>query len=178
MLTLIEEETERLDRLVTNLLDLSRIEAGLLQPQRQAVDLAELIEFCVGRLQRLVSKVRLEVNVPDDLPMLDADYILLDQVITNLVENAARHSPTDGVIRLAAIAEPPWVVITVSDDGPGVPADQRSVIFETFQASGASAGSGVGLAICKAIVEAHSGTLSVSDSLSGGAEFTVYLPIR
>jgi K+-sensing histidine kinase KdpD len=176
LLEITGDEAERLDRLVANLLSMSRIEAGALQPVLQAAQLDELVTDRVHRLFRVMRDVRVDTDVPSDLPRVDADYTLLDQVITNLLENAVRHSPPLGTVRIAARDVGELVEISISDQGPGIPAEERDWIFEPFRTGTASRSSGVGLAICKAIVEAHGGHICVTDALGGGAQFTFTLP--
>ena len=178
LLDLVGDEAERLDRIVANLLSLSRIEAGALQPDRQAVALDELVAERVKRLKRLFIQVRLQVEIPSELPLVDADYSQLDQVLTNLMENAARHSPPRSTVRVGARERGPMVEVWVSDEGPGVPAFERQRIFEAFRRGEGSASSGVGLAICRAIVEAHGGSIEVSTAPAGGARFSFTLPVR
>lgn len=179
LLDLVGDEAERLDRIVANLLSLSRIEAGALQPDRQAVDLDELITERVGRLGRLFRQVRVECDVPADLPLVDADYSQVDQVVTNLLENAARHAPPRSTVRIVARAGGGHVEVSVADEGPGVAPFERARIFQPFRTGdGGSASSGVGLAICRAIVEAHGGTIDVGPAPGGGARFAFTLPVR
>jgi len=178
LLDLVGDEAERLDRIVTNLLSLSRIEAGALQPDRQAVALDELVAERVRRLAPLFRHVRLQVEMPTDLPLVHADYSQLDQVVTNLLENAARHSPQRSTVRVGARARESVVEVWVADEGVGVAAFDRSRIFEPFQRGEGSASSGVGLAICKAIVEAHGGAIDVGPNPGGGARFSFTVPVR
>ena len=178
LLDLVGDEAERLDRLVANLLSLSRIEAGSLAPERQAVPLEELFTDRVRKLNRVLRNAHVQVDVPFTLPLADADYTLVDQVLTNLLENAARHSPEGGVIRVRAREHDDWIEVSVSDQGPGIdPADEDN-IFEPFARGGGSTSSGVGLAICRAIVEAHGGTISVQRGEGGGARFLFTLPVH
>ena len=183
LLDLVGDEAERLDRIVANLLSLSRIEAGALQPDRQAVVLEELVAERVRRLRRLLTQVRLQVDVPADLPLVNADYTQLDQVLTNLLENAARHAPPRSTVRVGARAKGDMVEVWVSDEGPGVAGFDRERIFQPFRrsertTSGGSGSSGIGLAICKAVVEAHGGTIEVSDAPAGGARFAFTMPVK
>jgi K+-sensing histidine kinase KdpD len=110
--------------------------------------------------------VRVETTLPIGLPLVDADYTLLDQVVTNLLENAVRHSPSDGVIRIGAREVGDLMAISLSDEGEGVPAAARGWIFEPFRSGGGSQSSGIGLAICTAVVEAYGGHVAVSDTRS------------
>ncbi len=178
LLDLVGDEAERLDRIVSNLLSLSRIEAGALQPDRQAVALEELVAERVRRLAPLFRQVRLQVDIPADLPLLDADYSQLDQVVTNLLENAARHSPQRSTVHIGAQARQGMVEVWVADGGIGVAAFDRTRIFEPFRRGEGSASSGVGLAICKAIVEAHGGTIDVVANPGGGARFRFTVPVH
>lgn len=179
LLDLVIEEAERLDRIVGNLLSMSRIEAGALQPEKQAVALDELTGDCVRRLRPIFKRVRVELTFPEDLPLADADYSQLDQVVTNLLENAARYAPPASVVRVRGRAVPPdRVALTVEDEGPGVPRHERERAFTPFERGTGSTGSGVGLAICRAIIEAHGGTITVEDGLTGGARFVVTLPVH
>lgn len=177
LLSLVSDEAERLDRLVANLLSMSRIEAGSFAPDLQAVDLGELLETAVARLRRATRDHRVEVDVPADLPLLHADYTQLDLVVTNLVENATRHSPPRSVIRVGARPAASTVEVWVENRGDGVLAPERTRIFEAFHRSHGSRSSGIGLAICKAVVEAHGGRIGVTDAQGGGARFTFTIPV-
>ncbi len=178
LLDVVADEAERLDRLVANLLSLSRIEAHALVPELQAVDLEELCTDRVRRLSRVLRDVTVETHLPPGLPLVDADYVLLDQVLTNLLENAARHSPPGGTVRIDACERGEMMEVSVSDQGSGVPSSERAQIFEPFRTgSSPQRSSGVGLAICRAIVEAHGGTITIGDA-SPGARFTFTLPLH
>jgi two-component system, OmpR family, sensor histidine kinase KdpD len=178
LLQTVCDEAERLDRIVANLLSLSRIEAGALTPDRQAVALDELIADRLRRLGTLFRDARVQVDVPPDLPLVDGDYTQLDQVVTNLMENAARYAPPASLVRISADERNGMVELRVADEGIGVPDWERRRIFEPFRKGEGSRSSGVGLAICKAIVEAHGGTIDVERTVGGGATFAVCLPVR
>ena len=177
LLALVSDEAERLDRLVANLLSMSRVEAGSFAPDRQAVELPELLDATVERLRRMTREHRVELDLPADLPLVDADYTQLDLVVTNLLENAARHSRPRATIRVGARAQGTMVEVWVENQGDNVIATERSRIFEAFHRSHGSRSSGIGLAICKAVVEAHGGTIAVSDAQGGGARFTFTMPV-
>jgi two-component system sensor histidine kinase KdpD len=177
LLDLVLDEAERLDRIVGNLLSLSRIEAGAFQPRRQAVDVGELVHECLERLSRPLRHMRLEIEIPEALPLVDADYSQLDQVVTNLLENAARHASTGAALRIDAQHRDGSVAVAVEDEGPGIPLADRDHIFEPFWHGPGGSTSGVGLSICKAIVEAHGGDIHAEDG-SGGARFVFTVPVH
>lgn len=177
LLDLVGDEAERLNRIVENLLSMSRIETGALQPDRQAVALDEMVDDRVRKLERLLRHVRVEIDLPPSLPLVDADYVQLDQVISNLLENAARHAPEGSTVRIAARGVGGEMVeVSVADEGNGVPPAEGDVIFEPFRRSQGSSSSGVGLAICKAVIEAHGGHVGVTDAEGGGARFWFTVP--
>jgi K+-sensing histidine kinase KdpD len=178
LLDVVNDEAERLDRLVANLLSLSRIEAGALEPDRQAVALDELVHAVVTRLGRVFQDVALREAVPADLPLIDADYSQLDQVLTNLLENAARHSPPRGIVEVGACRRGDSVDVWVRDQGPGVDMDNHAQLFEPFRRGPGSQSSGIGLAICRATVEAHGGHIDAQNDPAGGAVFTFDIPTR
>jgi K+-sensing histidine kinase KdpD len=170
LLEIVSAEAERLDRLVGNLLSLGRIEAGFLRLQ--------LVEEAAGGLGTVLSRIPVEIRVPDDLPSIQADHALTQQVITNLLENASRHSAPGCPVVIEAGPRDGHVEIAVVDQGPGIDAAMRSHLFEPFRSGSSPGASGIGLAICKAIVEAHGGTISVSDEDEPGSRFTVRFPAR
>jgi two-component system sensor histidine kinase KdpD len=182
LLDVVSDEAERLDRLVANLLSLSRVEAGALAPELQAVDLDELLTDRVRRLSRLLQDVTVEIHGPEVLPLVDADYTLVEQVVTNLLENAARHAPAGSVIRIDMAEtgdDGATMEVAVSDQGPGVAAGDRDWVFEPFRSGSRGHTKGIGLAICKAIVEAHGGRITVGDGPGGqGARFAFTLPVH
>jgi two-component system sensor histidine kinase KdpD len=178
LLSLVATEAERLDRLVANLLSLSRIEAGALEPDRAAVPLDELVVLAVKRLERLLRGLRVQVEVPPDLPFAYGDYTQIDQVVSNLIENAARHAPPGSTIRIGGRAVGGFVEVWVDDEGGGIAHFEQSRIFEPFQRGQGSTSSGVGLAICKAIVEAHDGRIVAATAPSGGARFAFTIPVH
>ena len=125
LLTTVCDEVERLDRIVANLLSLSRIEAGAFSPERQAVPLDELVAERVRRLKGLFRAVRLQVELPPDLPLVDGDYTQLELVLTNLLENAGRHAPPGSTVRIAARPKGELVEVRIADEGFGVPDWER-----------------------------------------------------
>ena len=178
LLTMVCDEIDRLDRLVDNLLSLSRIEADAFHPDRQAVDLEELIVDRLHRLAPIFTDLRLRTRLSSDLPLVDADYAHVERVVTNLLANAARHAPSGTDVWVIAKPEDGAVRVEVSDRGIGVPDGAEEKIFEAFQRGADGGSSGIGLAICKAIVEAHGGTIGVERTFGGGATFWFTLPVH
>jgi two-component system sensor histidine kinase KdpD len=182
LLRTTEEETDRLTRLVTNLLDMSRIQAGALVPHTSATPLDELIGAVAGRLGPTLGEGRLAVEIADGLPLADVDYLLVEQVLSNLLENAARYTPpgTAVTVRAAAVGDGE-VEVAVVDHGPGVAEQERERIFDQFyrlRAEGQGpVGTGMGLAIVKGIAEAHGGRIWVEGTPGGGATFVLRLPV-
>jgi len=176
----IEQQADRLDRIVANLLDLSRMEAGALQPQLALHDVGALIEDVLGRLRERTAGHTLRVSIDDDLPPASLDYVEIDQVLSNLVENAAKYAPRGSVIEIAARAARGMIEIEVADHGPGIPPESAARIFEPFfrvRREGPT-GIGLGLAVAKGLVEAHGGTIAARDREGGGARFTFTLPTQ
>jgi two-component system sensor histidine kinase KdpD len=179
LLRLIDHDAQRLDRLVADLLSLSRIESDGMRPQRTPTDLGALAREAVEEARLTTDEVGFRLVVAPDLPEVDVDWVMLEQVVINLLDNGARHSPPGEVVDVAVRPADGGrsVVLTVADRGPGVPPDEVELIFEPFRSGRIAGSSGVGLAICRAIVAAHDGTISVHDRPGGGAEFRVVLDV-
>ena len=177
LLSTIEEETDRLTRFVANLLDMSRIESGALRLNRAATPLDELIDGVLTRFAPLLTG-DVSRQIPADLPLVDADYTLVDQVVANLVENVIRHCPPGTAVSVTALAGDGWVETRVADNGPGIPPADRERIFGLFALGGAKAGggTGIGLAICAGVVAAHGEHLWVEQTPGGGSTFVFRLP--
>jgi two-component system, OmpR family, sensor histidine kinase KdpD len=177
----IEEEAQRLNRIVGNLLDLSRLEGGSLRPEKAWYDLGALVDDVVGRLRPLTARHRVTVVVPDDLPPIPLDYVEIDQVLTNLIENAVKYTPPGSEIEVTVRRTPDDVRVTVADHGPGIPEAALPRLFESFyrvDTDGARPqGQGVGLAVAKGLVEAHGGHIWAANRAGGGAAFTFALPL-
>ncbi len=177
LLNMVVDESDRLDRIVGNLLSVSRIEAGALVPERSACDIGELVATCAHRFERLGGNAaRVEVFVEPGLPEVDVDAVQVDQVLTNLVENARRVAPPESSIWLRAWRHSDdFVGVSVDDAGPGFESIDQDEAFEAFRSMTGS--SGLGLTVCKAIVEAHGGAISVGRSTDGGGAVTFTVPI-
>jgi len=182
LLMTILEETDRLNRLVGNILDLAKIRAGALIPRRSPTAIDEIVEAVAARLQRRFEDagVALEVSMPPALPEIPADPVQADQVVTNLLENAVRHSPRGAAVRVHVSVVPKAIRLRVTDQGDGISVEDREKVFEAFyrgHETPESAGSGLGLAIARAIVMAHGGRIWVDETMGGGAAVAFELPI-
>jgi two-component system sensor histidine kinase KdpD len=176
----IEQQADRLDRIVANLLDLSRMEGGALRPQRALHDVGALVEDVLERLREQTTGHPIGVSIAPDLPPVSLDYVEIDQVLSNLVENAAKYAPAGSPIDVTARRAADVVEVEVADRGPGVPPDAAARLFEPFfrvRQSGGPPGLGLGLAVAKGLVEAHGGHISALARAGGGARFVFTLPI-
>jgi two-component system sensor histidine kinase KdpD len=186
LLTAVDEETDLLNRLVGNILDMSRIETGALQPDRQWNILSEIVEGVAGRMHRPLKDHRLKIDIPDDLPLVPVDYIQLEQVFTNLLSNSAKYAPKGTTIELLAELsktrdELPGgeLLVRVKNEGPQIPMAKLERIFDKFTRLTESekvSGTGLGLSICKGIVEAHGGRIW-AENLDRGIAFNFTLPL-
>lgn len=176
----IEQEARRLDRIVGNLLDLGRIRAGAIHPATAWYEPVALIRDVTGRLTGLGNDVagRVILDLPDELPPVALDYSMIDQVLTNLLENALKFSPPKAEVRVTAAVADGALRITVEDAGPGLPESERERVFEPFyRLRGATAaGSGLGLAIASGLVRAHGGRIRAEPRPDGGTRFTFTIP--
>jgi PAS domain S-box-containing protein len=181
ILSVCREDTTRLDRLMRELLDLSKIESGEQAPARAAIRASTLVREAVESLRFQVEArgIRLTVDVPPDLPAVAADRGQIERVIANLIINAMRATAGDGTISVTAVLRDGEVAIAVADTGAGIPREFLARVFEPFvQVPGASAGgAGLGLAISRRIVEGHGGQLSVQSEVGQGSTFTFTVPI-
>jgi two-component system sensor histidine kinase KdpD len=175
----IDEETDHLTRLVQGLLDLSRIEGGALRPNKEWSEAAEVIEDVAAR-QRTRAEAsghRLAVCVEPDLPIVAFDYVEIAQALTNLVDNALKHTPPGTTVTITARRAAGAIEVAVADTGPGIPARELARVFEKFHRLDASRpGSGIGLAIAKGFVEANGGAIWAESRPGEGAAFRFTLP--
>jgi two-component system, OmpR family, sensor histidine kinase KdpD len=177
----IIEESRRMSRLVANLLDMVRVETGSLTVQKEWQPLEEPLGVALLRLEERLKPHPLEVRLPADLPMVPIDELLIEQVLINLLENAAKHTPPTTPITVSAWADGGAVVLEVADRGPGIPPGAEEIVFQKFyRARGAdqSSGAGLGLAICRGIIAAHGGKIWALPGASGGAAFRFTLPLE
>ena len=179
LLETICEESERLERLVGNLLDMTRLESGALQAKREWVPLEEIVGSALTRLEHKLGERPVRVRIGQNLPLLSVDPVLFEQVFVNLLENAAKYTPTDTAIDINAGLHGGVAVVEVRDHGPGLPAGSERSVFDKFfrGAHAGVAGVGLGLSICRAVVEAHGGSISAANRPDGGAVFRIELPV-
>jgi len=175
----IADEAERLNQLVTNLIDMTRLDEGL-DIKRDWQSLEEVVISALTNTKKVLSGRVVTTNIPGDLPLIYADGVLMEQLFINLLENAAKYTPQESRIGISAVTHERKILVFVRDDGPGFPAGQEARVFEKFFRGKTDGirGAGLGLAICRAIVERHQGTISASNSRSGGAVITIELPVE
>jgi len=182
MLETIQSEAERMERLVNNLLDMTRLEAGGLALKREWQPIQEVVGAALHHLDRRLRGRTVHTDLATDLPLTHIDGTSVEQVIVNLLDNAVEYTPSDSPIDLRARPdEGDGLIIEVADRGPGLPPGTERRVFEKFfRASPANTrrGIGLGLAICRAIVEAHGGTITAANRSGGGAVFRFTLPRR
>jgi len=179
LLQTIYDEAERLGRLVSNLLDMTRLEAGSVALRTDWVALEDPIGSALTRLERRLAGRDVQVSLAPELPLLPLDEVLFEQMILNLLENACKYTPPGSPIRVAARVQGGRAVVEVADRGPGLPPGAEEVIFDKFVRGGESKahGFGLGLAICRGIAAAHGGVITAENRPGGGAVFRVSLPI-
>ena len=182
LLETISDESERLERLVRNTLELSRIRAGALDIDPERVDIADLVQHAVRRLRPIARAHRVRLDVDDDLPPVSLDVMMAEQILLNLLENALRFAPPGSEIVVGAHVggrDDDEIELRVADHGPGVPPEARDRIFEEFQSAETRpdrSGTGLGLAIVRALVVAHGGSARYEDTPGGGATFVCTFP--
>ena len=182
LLATVEEEAERLNRFVGNLLDMTRLESGAIGLKMEPADIGEVLGSALRRAARVLAHHRVEVDVAADLPMLELDVVLFEQVIFNLLDNAAKYAPEGSRVRLVARHHEGSMRIEVLDEGDGIPAAALERIFDKFYRVRAEdrqrAGTGLGLAICRGFIEAMGGTITAGNRTDrSGAVFTIELPV-
>ncbi len=175
----IQVAAERLNRLVENLLDMSRLESGMLRLRREWCDPADLVAVTAKRVRPLLAQHDFLVDVAAGLPLVELDFVLVEQALVNLLHNAAVYTPPGTRVRLHAYREGEQLVLAVADRGPGLNASGLERIFDKFfRGQGVAAGgTGLGLSIARGIVEAHGGTLTAENRSGGGARFLMRLPL-
>jgi two-component system sensor histidine kinase KdpD len=180
LLDVLLQEAERMNRLIGNLLDLTRLSEGGIELKREGFAIDELIGAVLGRLRTQLAQHPVTLDLADPLPLVHGDEVMIEQVLANLLENAVKHTPAGTPIEISAFAAGSLLDVTVRDHGPGFTHGDEERVFAKFHQArpeGAQSGFGLGLAICKAIVEAHGGTIVAGNAPGGGAAFRFTLPL-
>ena len=175
----IQAATRRLNRLVENLLDMSRLESGRLSLKRDWCDVGDILGVAAKRLERLLRRSSAAHSHSAGLPLIQVDFVLIEQVIVNLLDNACSYTPPGTDVYLRASVSANTVLIVVEDSGPGIPPEHLAHIFDKFYRvpNTAAGGTGLGLSICRGLVEAHGGQLCAENRANGGARFVIQLPL-
>ncbi len=175
-----QEEAQRLHRLVSNLLDITRLESGALDLQTEWTPMEEVVGAALNRREMAAEAHRVRVHLPEDLPLVAMDGVLIEQLLLNLLDNALKYSPPESPVDIKAWAAGKSLTLSVTDHGPGIPPGEETRIFEKLTRGSVAVnrpGAGLGLAICKGIVTAHGGGIQAVNHPQGGAQFLVTLPL-
>ncbi|HNH52199.1 MAG TPA: ATP-binding protein, partial [Nitrosomonas sp.] len=176
----IHNEAQQMTELVTNLLDMARLQADGMKLKKDWQSIEEIVGSACMQLHRVMTTKNLITSIPANLPLCECDPILIQRVIVNLLDNAAKYTPTGSTISVSASAGNNEMTIMIEDNGPGLPLRQEDKIFEKFargETESNKPGVGLGLALCKTIIEAHGGKISAENRVDGGARFIVTLPL-
>jgi two-component system sensor histidine kinase KdpD len=176
----LHDEALRMSNLVKNLLDMARIQSGEVKLDKQWQPFEEVVGSALRACQSFIGKHVVKTQLASDLPLVRFDAVLIERVLCNLVENATKYTPPDSHITIAAECSGMHLQVSVYDNGPGLPTGQSETIFEKFtrgERESATPGVGLGLAICRAIVEAHQGAIRAGISPDGGAAIVFTLPL-
>ena len=179
LIAAIDDEADHLNILVGNLLDMSRIESGALKPKRDWNILLEIIEGVIARMRHLAVEHKLNIEVPETLPLIPVDYVQMEQVFTNLISNSLKYAPTNTIVTIRAEVEGENIHVQVRNQGPQVPPEHLERIFDKFYritAADRVTGTGLGLSICKGIIEAHGGRIW-AENVPDGLAFNFTLPL-
>ncbi len=176
----LHEEAQRMTKLVTNLLDMARLQSGEVRLNLQWQPFEEVVGSALRASHRALTRHKVQTQLAPDLPLVRFDAILIERVLCNLVENASKYTPEDSTILVAARIKGHYLEVTVSDNGPGFPPGREEAVFEKFtrgEQESSTPGVGLGLAICRAIVQVHNGVISARRSPLGGAAIVFTLPL-
>ncbi len=179
LVTAVRKEAEQMSRLVTNLLDMARLQTSGVQLRKDWQSIEEVIGSALHQLKHVLAHHRVETSVPSDLPLVEMDAMLIERVFVNLLDNAAKHTPSGSVISISATLSNREIVVTIEDNGPGLPFDDHTKLFDAFtrgEVERTVPGVGIGLALCRIIVEAHGGRITAANKPEGGAQFRFALP--
>jgi len=173
------EESEHLNRIIRNVLDMTRIESGAITVRKEWLHIEEIVGAVLNRMSDKLRGHSVEINIPADLPLVAFDPLLIEQVLMNLLENAVKYSPLSSAFGIAASIRDGSVLVEIADNGPGIRPGEEERIFEKFVRGSSSAGGiGLGLTICKAIITAHGGRIWAENRFGGGAVFRFTLPVE
>jgi two-component system sensor histidine kinase KdpD len=180
MIAEIQEATERLNRLVGNVLEATRLESGALRPRTNECDVGELIHGVLEQMEKELSAHEVTVRIQPALPVVQMDFVMMQQALSNLLSNSALHTPTGTAIEVGAKLNQGALLLTVADRGPGIPADSLARIFDKFYRvpNSRTGGTGLGLSLVKGFVEAQGGRVNVQNRQGGGVAFTIQLPCQ
>lgn len=175
----IEQAAERLNRLVANLLDMSRLDSGRVQLKKDWCDVSDVIGVAVKHVQKRLNGRPIAIDSPPNLPLVPMDFVLMEQVLTNLLDNVYNYTPSGTPVKINAAVEDQFLTIHITDSGAGIPPEQLERIFDKFYRlpGTATGGTGLGLSIARGLVEAHGGTIAAENPAEGGARFTIRLPL-
>jgi two-component system sensor histidine kinase KdpD len=180
LIDLAWEEAGRMNRFISNLLDITRLEAGALKIKKEPYDVQDLVGSCLASLEPRLKEKVVRINIPPNLPLVPMDSVLLAEVLNNLVDNALKYSPTEGAIEISARTQENWLQMEVADQGRGIPEEHLTQVFNKFfriSHNEATRGTGLGLAISKGIIEAHGGRIWAANRPEGGLRVTFSLPL-
>jgi two-component system, OmpR family, sensor histidine kinase KdpD len=179
LLQTIHEETDRLERIIRNVLNLTRLESGAITVHKEWQPLEEIIGVVLNRFSEKLKGRPLELKIPPDLPLIPFDTLLMEQVLSNLIENAVRHTPPGTPIEIRIHPQQSAIMIEIADRGPGIPSHEEETIFNKFiRSTRTRMGAGIGLSICRVIVEAHGGRIWAENRPDGGAAFKFIIPVE
>lgn len=177
----IYDEAQRMSSLINNILDMARLDAGAVKLNKQWYPLEEIVGVVLTRLQKRLADRVISVKLPTGIPLIYVDAVMIEQVLINLLENAIRYTPAGSPMEILAETTTDGVEISVADHGTGIPTGSEKKLFEKFyqvRHEAAQSGVGLGLAICRAIIEAHGGNIQVHNRSSGGAVFSFIIPLE
>jgi two-component system, OmpR family, sensor histidine kinase KdpD len=176
----IRDGSRRLNRVVDNLLDMNRLESGVIRPKREWCDVRELLQSAVDIERESINGRDIRLDVPDEIPLALVDHTLIEQAVAKLLANAGSHTPARLPIEIDAEYINDHLLISVSDRGPGIPIEATERLFEKFYRGDnrKTGGLGLGLSIARGLIEAHGGRLTAENRDGGGARFTISLPVR
>jgi two-component system sensor histidine kinase KdpD len=175
------EEADRLNRLVGNLLDMTRLESGGMRFKKETCDIQDLVGSTLEELGSRLGNRSIHIEIPPELPLIQLDFVLIERVLVNVIDNALKYSPAEMPIEIKAHAAGAFMEIEVADRGTGIPVDDLTRIFDKFyrvQRPGNVSGTGLGLSISKGIIQAHGGFIAAENREGGGTIITISIPLQ